>query len=352
VARAAQTVLRSVLPQEGENRFIGRTGMIVRLVIFGVTAAALTPPALRLAGASTHVGRTPEALAEWALDAGLKIALIAIAAYFVIRVGSAASRRFQQEMSRGTGLDVVERTKRAKTLGGLIQKTLQVAVISVAALMILNELKIDIRPVLTGAGIVGLAVGFGAQTLVRDVISGFFLILEDQVRVGDVATVNGQGGLVEAVNLRTMVLRDENGAVHVFPNGEVKTLANQSKDFSYFVISLPVSWDQDPEAIMAAMRDAATAVEQDAEFKAHILAPMEIYGIDTIEPGQFTVKGRIKTVALKQWTVGRAMRGRLLKVLRERGLEIPRPAMQVYMGPDRRAPQPAAKPPQETDRRT
>ena len=98
--------------------------------------------------------------------------------------------------------------------------------------MVLRELDVDITPVLTGAGIVGLAVGFGAQTLVRDIISGFFLILEDQVRVGDVAVVNGQGGLVEEVNLRTIVLRDETGTVHVFPNGEVKTLANMSKDFS------------------------------------------------------------------------------------------------------------------------
>ena len=104
--------------------------------------------------------------------------------------------------------------------------------------MILRELGVDIAPVLAGAGIVGLAVGFGAQTLVRDIISGFFLILEDQVRVGDVAAINGQGGLVEAINLRTIVLRDFEGTVHVFPNGAITTLANRSKDFSYYVIDL------------------------------------------------------------------------------------------------------------------
>ncbi len=160
-------------------------------------------------------------------------------------------------MSHGTGLDVIERTKRAQTLGRLLQKTLSIVVIGIAALMILRELDIDITPVLTGAGIVGLAVGFGAQTLVRDIISGFFLILEDQVRVGDVAIVNGQGGLVEEVNLRTIVLRDETGTVHVFPNGEVKTLANMSKDFSYYVITVTVPFDEDPDRVGAAMRDAA-----------------------------------------------------------------------------------------------
>ena len=137
-----------------------------------------------------------------------------------------------------------------------MQKTLSVVVIGIAGLMILRELDVDITPVLTGAGIVGLAVGFGAQTLVRDVISGFFLILEDQVRVGDVAVVNGQGGLVEEVNLRTIVLRDEEGTVHVFPNGEVKTLANRSKDFSYYVITVGVAYDDDPDRVVEAMQDA------------------------------------------------------------------------------------------------
>src|SRR5919204_409948 len=123
-------------------------------------------------------------------------------------------------------------------------------------------------------GIVGLAIGFGAQTLVRDVISGFFLILEDQVRVGDVAVVNGQGGLVEQVNLRTIVLRDLEGAVHVFPNGEVKTLANKSKDFSYYVITFAVGYEDDPDRVLAAMRDASAAMEADPEFKPNILAPL------------------------------------------------------------------------------
>ena len=132
-----------------------------------------------------------------------------------------------------------------------------------AALMILRELDIDITPVLTGAGIAGLAVGFGAQTLVRDVLSGFFLIFEDQVRVGDVAVVNGQGGLVEEVNLRTFVLRDEKGAVHIFPNGEVKTLANMSKDFSYYVITVGVAYDADVDRAVDAMREAASAVTKD-----------------------------------------------------------------------------------------
>src|SRR6185503_1286487 len=156
-----------------------RPRRVVQLVVFLVTASALASPAVKLAGYRTRFGGNPDALLRWFLDAGLRIVVIAVAAYFIIRTGSAAARRFEREMSRGTGLNVIERTKRAQTLGRLLQKALSVLVI----------------------GIAGLAIGFGAQTIVRDVISGFFLILEDQCRVGDVAVVNGQGGLVEEVNL-------------------------------------------------------------------------------------------------------------------------------------------------------
>jgi len=261
----------------------------------------------------------------------LRIVVILIAAYFVIRIGSAAARRFEREMSRGTGLDVIERTKRAQTLARLLQKTLSIVVMSMAGLMVLRELDIDITPVLTGAGIAGLAVGFGAQTLVRDVISGFFLIVEDQVRVGDVVAVNGQGGLVEEVNLRTLVLRDEQVAVHIFPNGEVKTLANMSKDFSYYVITVGVAYDGDVDRAIEAMRDAAAGLIVDADFKPYILEPMEVYGVDAFEPGQLVVKARIKTVPLKQWVVGRELRKRIARLFTERGIHMPTPHMTIRM---------------------
>src|SRR5258705_1522147 len=265
VARIARSILRAIIEDhEVEAAFVDRPRRVVHVVVFLVTAAALASPALTLAGYRTRFGGNPEALLRWLLDAGLRIVIIAVAAYFIIRIGSAAARRFEREMSRGTGQNVVERTKRAQTLGRLLQKALSVLVMGIAGLMILRELSVDITPALTGAGIAGLAIGFGAQTIVRDVISGFFLILEDQCRVGDVAVVNGQGGLVEEVNLRTIVLRDEEGTPHVFPNGEIRTLANKSKDFSYYVITFGVAYDDDPERVIAAMREAAEALQADA----------------------------------------------------------------------------------------
>jgi moderate conductance mechanosensitive channel len=332
VARVVHSTLHTIIEDaQVEAMFVDRPRRIVRLVIFLITAAALLLPALRYAGVKTNVGGTPEALARWALDTGLRIAVIATAAYFATKIGSAATRRFEREMSRGTGLDVIERTKRARTLGQLIQNTLWIVVTGIAGLMMLREIGIDTTPILTGAGIVGLAVGFGSQTLVRDVISGFFLILEDQVRVGDVAVVNGQGGLVEAVNLRTVVLRDEEGTVHVFPNGEVKTLANKSKDYSYFVISVPIPFEADPEIVGAAIRDAAATLQDDPELRTQILEPFELFGMSSLEPGQFVMKGRIKTVPQKQWVVGRELRARIAKTFKERDLELPKPTLHLYV---------------------
>ena len=269
------------------------------------------------------------ALPSWLLATSLRIAVIAIAAYVVIRAGSAATRRFERKMSTGTGLDVVERTKRAQTFARLLQRTLSIVVAAMAGLMILRELDIDITPVLTGAGIAGLAIGFGAQTLVRDVLSGFFMIFEDQVRVGDVVKVNGQGGLVEEVNLRTIVLRDEQGAVHIFPNGEVKTLSNMSKDFSYYVLTVGVEFDDDVERATDAMAEAAAGLMREAEYKPYILAPLEIFGVDAFEAGQLVIKARIKTVPLKQWLVGRELRKRIARVFNQRGIRMPTPRMVV-----------------------
>jgi small conductance mechanosensitive channel len=260
---------------------------------------------------------------SWLVAPALRIAVIAIGAYLVVRVGSAAARRFEIEISRGTGLDVIERTKRARTLARLLQRTFAIVITVMAGLMILRELDIDITPVLTGAGIAGLAVGFGAQTLVRDVISGFFLIVEDQVRVGDVAVVNGQGGLVEEVNLRTLILRDETGAVHIFPNGEVKTLANMSKDFSYYVITVPIGFEDNVDRAAEAMQEAAADLMNDPAFKPHILEPLDVYGVDSFEQGQLLIKARIKTVPLKQWLVGRELRKRIARRFQERGIKIP-----------------------------
>ena len=262
VARLVQSTLRAIIADtQYEAMFVERPRRIIRLTHLPRRPSRRSPsPRLTLAGYETTFSGDPRGGPR--------------AGCSTTGCGSSSSRSaptsHPDRLGRGQPLRAGDEPRhRASTSSSgpsghrrsarLLQKTLTVVVTGMAALMVLRELDVDITPVLTGAGIVGLAVGFGAQTLVRDIISGFFLILEDQVRVGDVAVVNGQGGLVEEVNLRTIVLRDETGAVHVFPNGEVKTLANMSKDFSFYVITISVAFDGDPDRVVAAMRDAAAS---------------------------------------------------------------------------------------------
>jgi small-conductance mechanosensitive channel len=205
-------------------------------------------------------------------------------------------------------------------------------VTTVATLMVLRELNVDVMPVLTGAGIIGLAVGFGAQTLVKDFISGFFLILENHIRVGDVARINGTGGLVEAINLRTTVLRDLEGIVHVFPNGSIETLSNLTKDFAFYVVDVGVAYKEDTDAVVEVLREVGAELTADPILAESVLAPLEVLGVDAFEDSQVTIKIRIKTLPLKQWEVGRELRRRIKKAFDARAIEIPFPHLSVYFG--------------------
>jgi moderate conductance mechanosensitive channel len=298
---------------------------LIAVATFLLFASLLIFPAFEIAGLRPRTGVPLRTIARWGFDHGLKVLLIVLMAYALIRTTTLLVRRFEHEVSKGTSLDVLERAKRARTLGSLISKVATVAISSLAALMVLNEFDVNIAPVLTGAGIAGLAVGFGAQTLVRDIISGFFLILEDQVRVGDSAAINGVGGLVEAINLRTIALRDEEGTVYVFPNGSITTLANRSKDFSYYVITLPLPYHEDADRVSAILRDVGAEMQKDPYFGPFILEPVEILGVDAFADWSVHLKLRVKTVPQRQWDVGRELRKRIRKALDMNGVRVPFP---------------------------
>jgi small conductance mechanosensitive channel len=341
VARAARQLLAAGLRRmlgdtlstasplvKGPLRFIGA---LTFLLIF----ATLVFPILEVTGMRPRLGLRLRTLAAWSFESGLKVVLITLLAYAVIRVTALLARRFEHELSLGTRLEALERAKRARTLGSVVRNATTAVVTAIAMLMVLRELKVDIAPVLAGAGIVGLAVGFGAQTLVRDIISGFFLILEDQVRVGDVAAINGTAGLVEAINLRTIVLRDIEGTVHVFPNGAITTLANRSKDFSYYVIDVAVAYDEDTDRVAEVLRGTAAELQADGRFGPFILEPLEVLGVDAFGDSSMILKVRIKTMPLRQWEVGRELRRRIKKAFDAAGIEIPFPQRVVTTRVDR-----------------
>ena len=322
-AAALRALVRDTLsvasPQvRGPLRIVGAAAFILVIAI-------LLFPAFEMVGLTPRTGVHLNTLSAWLFGSGLKILLTVLIAQALVRMTTLLVRRFEHEMSVGTNLDAIERGKRARTLGSVVQNVVTVLVIIIALLMVLGQFGLDITPVLTTAGIAGLAVGFGAQTLVRDIISGFFLILENQVRVGDAAGINGTDGIVEAINLRTIVLRDIEGTVHVFPNGAINTLANRSKDYSYYVLELSVSYYDDSDRIAETVREVGASLQADPAFGPAILAPIEVLGVDAFTEWSVKMKARIKTVPLKQWEVGRELRRRIVKAFAQRGFAVPFP---------------------------
>jgi moderate conductance mechanosensitive channel len=228
-----------------------------------------------------------------------------------------------------------EYRKRADTLASVIRHLLTVVVLIVSVMTILAQLGVEIGPILAAAGIVGLAVGFGAQSLVKDVINGFFILLEDQIRVGDVVQINGRGGLVERVNLKMTTLRDLSGNVHFIPNGTIDVVTNMTKGYSRYVFDIGVAYREDVDEVIEAIKEVDEDMRKDPDYAGDILEPIEILGLDRFADSAIIVRARTTTKPVKQWRVGREFNRRLKKLFDQRDIEIPFPHLTVYMGQDK-----------------
>lgn len=207
-----------------------------------------------------------------------------------------------------------------------IARSISFAIVGILfALVLLSEMGIDIMPMLAGAGVIGVAIGFGAQTVVKDYITGFTILMEDLIRVGDVANLGGNAGVVELITLRKVQLRGADGTVYTVPYSEIKVIQNNTKDFSYFIIDQTISYRQDPAKLYEVMREVDEDLRADPNYADDILAPLEIWGLDRIENGNGVVKARIKTAPGKQWSVGREFNTRLKAAINEAGIEIGNP---------------------------
>lgn len=279
----------------------------------------------------------PEADWELITITAMRIALILVVLWVGRLVVGQLLRRLERRLinkGQAAGEVPTESAKRAETLVRLLRQGVLILFWVVGVLLVLLELRIEIGPLLASAGIAGIALGFGAQNLVRDVIAGFFMIMENQVRVGDVAIVNGTGGLVEMMNFRTIVLRDLSGTVHVFPNGAITTLANLTREWSAYVFEIGVAYKEDPDRVISVMRRVGQELRQDPAFAPFILEDIEIFGVDDFADSAIVIKGRLKTVPIKQWELGREYRRRLKKTFDREGIEIPFPQRVVHWGAD------------------
>jgi small-conductance mechanosensitive channel len=325
----ATSALRAFLGDSlpADNPLIRTLVRIVFIITWVLVALVLLFPAFNIAGLHPKIGRTLSDISMWVFSSGLRVLLIVLVAYALCRMTALMVQRFEHELTDGASLDSLEHTKRARTLGFAVNKIVTILIVGIAVVTILNELGVNVGPVMTGAGIAGLSIGIGAQSLVKDVLNGFFLILEDQVRVGDDVEINGTSGLVEQINLRTIVLRDIRGTVHVFPNGSVTTLANQSKDFSHYVIDLNISFKEDPDRVSSVVNEVDSDLRSDPDFAPLILEPVRIHGLVGFSDWSMQLRIQIKTVPQKQWTVGREFRKRLRMALNRHGIENPYPAL-------------------------
>jgi len=283
-----------------------------------------------------------EAIIQLAADFSSKLirflvvlALGGVVARVVGGVVAATIRRLGSPPAKTSDtLWVNERKKRTETLANVTRRTVGLAVWVVVGTMALSEIGFDVGPLLAGAGVVGVALGFGAQNVVRDILAGCFILLEDQIRVGDVAVLNGTGGLVEEINLRTTVLRDLEGVVHVFPNGTLQTIANRTRDYSFHVFDFGVAYKEDADRVAGIIQEVVAEMRVDETIGPQILEEVQIFGLDRFDESAIIIKGRIKTVAGSQWAVQREFNRRMKKRLDAEGIEIPFPHRTIFVRKD------------------
>jgi len=223
--------------------------------------------------------------------------------------------------------------QRIQTLARVFRNTAGIVIALVAGTLVLNELGISVAPILATAGVAGVAIGFGAQSLIRDYFTGFFLLLEDQVRQGDVVEVAGKGGLVEEVTLRYVRLRDMDGHVHYIPNGEIKLVTNRTRAYATPVVEIGVAYREDLDEVLGLMREAAAALRADPAWKDRIVEDLEVIGVERWDDSAVVLRARFKVVPpIQQWNVKREYLKRLKKLFDARGIEIPFPHLTVYAG--------------------
>ena len=275
------------------------------------------------------------------VGAVVTIALVLLAAVMIWEVARSAIERYLAQTD--TDGNIVERSARARTLLPLLRNALFILLCIMVTLIVLSEVGLDIAPLLAGAGVVGLAIGFGSQKMVQDVITGAFMLFEDAINVGDVVNVAGIGGLVEGLSIRSIRLRDLSGNVHTIPFSSVDTVTNMTKEFSYYLLDIGVAYREDTDQVSQVVTEIVDGMRDDPTYADLILEPLEVLGVDQFADSAVIIKARIKTKPIQQWTVGREFNRRMKKRFDELGIEIPFPHQTVYFGIDKDGAAPPAR---------
>lgn len=258
---------------------------------------------------------------EHLVISGVRILIILAVAGLLLRAIRLLAERLSPTII-GIARDSHERQKRVKTLSDIARTVATTVLFVLTSMLVLEEIGIDVSPLIAAAGIGGLAIGFGAQNLVRDVISGFFLLLEDQIRVGDVVKIGDKSGQVEQMGLRVITLRDFDGSVHIIPNGTIAGVTNQTKEFSYAVVPIGVPYQTDVDLVFTVLKEVGEIFRQDPLFTADLLGEVEVYGVDDFSAPRLKFTLRVKTLPSKQWRVARELRRRIKITFDARGIKL------------------------------
>ena len=310
------------------NRYVPLVHLVIRGVLFVIVALALMQ-----AWGIDALGGLNSPTGQRITGSALSIGLVVVVALILWEVVSNGIERYLTRTDTD-GIQV-ERSARARTLLPLLRNAIMVVLLVMVTLIVLSELGIDIGPLLAGAGVVGLAIGFGSQKLVQDVITGVFILFEDSIAIGDVVTAGGTSGVVERLSIRSIRLRDLAGDVHTIPFSAVQIVTNKGKDFSMAVIEAGVAYRESVDEVMAVLSQLGTEMQADSEFGPLIKEPLEMLGVDALGNSAVVIKFRFKTVPMKQWAVRREFNRRMKNRFDELGIEIPFPHQTLYFGADK-----------------
>lgn len=262
--------------------------------------------------------------------AGMRIALILVLAWIALGFSHRLIRRLRVYITSST--DDGEEVKRIETLGRVFRYIASVVISLVTGILILGELGVSVAPILGAAGVVGVAVGFGAQSLVKDYFTGFFLLLENQMRQGDVVEAGGKAGVVEEITLRYLRMRDYSGNVHFVPNGSITTVTNMTRGFAQAVMDVGIAYRENVDAALDVMREVGVQMRADEVFGAKILEDLEIAGVEHWADSAVILRCRFKVAPIQQWSVRREFLRRLKVAFDAAGIEIPYPHLTLYAG--------------------
>jgi small conductance mechanosensitive channel len=315
------------------NKIIIRSFLYLIGILLIIMVAAVVAIILSGEGANAAIGT--EDIKAWLLEHSIIILAYIITAYIIYRLVKLFIPRLVTGFVKARGKGRHSKLwfeNRSKTLSAIISSTIAVILSVVALFMILSEIGQDIGPLLAGAGVIGIAVGFGAQSLVKDLFSGIFILLEDQYNKGDVVKIAGISGLVEEINLRRTILRDLEGIVHSIPNGQITTASNYTRDWARVKLDISVGYNEDMDQVFAVINRVGKELAADEYFKELIKTPPQVLRVQNFGDSGIDVRILGDVRPMKQWEVTGELRKRLKKAFDDEGIEIPWPHVKLYFG--------------------